>query len=188
MSIRSGIQGGSPISPAWVAGRYYFCPNTNSLSTSGSLGNNVLRAVPFYVPNSVTLTKIGTEVTTIGEAGSKVRLGIYADDGTGRPGALVVDGGQINGDSATVQEVTLGTPVAVGPGWYWAAAAIQSAPATPPTLRVPSAMTAMTDVGTSIPSAGLGVNGWGATGISGAFPATLTVTAISSAARIFVKT
>jgi hypothetical protein len=49
-------------------------------------------------------------------------------------------------------------------------------------------MTTMTDAGVVIPTAGLAVNGWGATSISGAFPPTLTVTAISSAARIFVKT
>jgi hypothetical protein len=188
MSITYGIRGGTPVSPGWASGRYYFCPNTNSLSTSGSLGNNVLRAVPFYVPNAVAITKIGAEVTVIGEVGSKVRLGVYTDDGLGRPGTLVFDGGQINGDSATVQEVTLGTPVPLGPGWYWAAGVVQSAPTTVPTLRVPSAMTAMTDAGAVIPTAGLAINGWGATSITGALPATLTVTAISSAPRIFVKT
>lgn len=183
-----GNNGGNAISPNWASGRYYFCPNTNSLSTSAALGNGTLRAVPFYVPNPVSITKVGSEITVVGEAGSKLRLGIYTDDGTGRPGTLVVDAGQIAGDSATVQEITLGTPVALGPGWYWAAAAVQSAPTTQPTVRIASIMTAPTDVGTAIPTAGLGTYGWGSTGITGAFPATLTVTPVSTAARIFVKT
>jgi hypothetical protein len=189
MSITYGIRGGTPNAPGWASGRYYMCPNTNSLSTSAALGNNTLRAVPFYVPNAVSVAKVGSEITIVGEAGSKLRLGIYADDGTGRPGALVVDAGQIAGDSATVQEITLGTPVPLGPGWYWAAACVQSAPTTQPTVRLASIMTAPTDCGTTIPSAGLGTYGWGATSISGAFPSTLTPTsAISTAARIFVKT
>jgi len=187
--IRVGTQSNNPLAPGWASGRYYFCPNTNSVSTSAALGNGTLRAVPFYVPNTVTLTKIGSEITIVGEAGSKLRLGIYADDGAGRPSTLVVDAGQIAGDSATVQEITLGTPVMMGPGWYWAAAAVQSAPTTQPTVRLASIMTAPTDCGGTIPAAGQGTYGWGASSITGAFPATLTPTAgISTAARIFVKT
>lgn len=179
---------GNGLSPSWAVGRYYFCPNTNSLSTSATLGNSTLRALAFYVPNTVSITKIGAEITSAGEAGSKLRLGIYSDDGTGRPGSLLVDAGQIAGDSATVQEITLATPLSIGPGWYWAAGAVQSAPSSQPTVRIASILSAPTDVGTSIPSAGLGTYGWGATSISGAFPSTLTVTPVSTAPRIFVKT
>lgn len=191
MSILVGIRGASPmaVSPGWTSGRYYFCPNTNSVSTSAALGNGTLRAVPFYVPNTIAITKVGSEITGAGDAGSKLRLGIYADDGTGRPSSLVVDAGQIAADSATVQEITLGTPVTLGPGWYWAAAAVQAVTVTQPTVRLASIMTAPTDCGGTIPAAGQGTYGWGANGITGAFPSTLTPTAgISTAARIFVKT
>jgi hypothetical protein len=56
---------------------------------------------------------VGIEITAAGEAGSHIRLGVYADDGSGyQPGALLTDAGQIDGTSATYQELSISVPVA----------------------------------------------------------------------------
>lgn len=173
------------LAPPWQSGRYYFCPNTTSTTTS-ALANTSLRAVPFFVPSPVLLSKIGAEVTSAGEAGSKYRLGIYADDGTGRPGSLVVDAGQIAGDSATVQELDIS--VRVGPGWYWAAGAAQSAPTTPPTMRVTNNASFGVLIASSILfTANQTITGMSMTA-SGALPAAFTTFSLASTVpRIFVK-
>ena len=168
-----------------VAGRYYFTPNATSTSTSNTSGNTNLRLVPHYIPNPITITRIGIEVTAIGDAGSKYRLGIY-EDGGGRPARLVIDAGQINGDSATIQELTIS--VTIGPGWYWFGGVVQSAPTTQPTIRVGTPVLTIADVGSAIP--GVSATGIGSlqSGVSGALPATFTFTSGSGQCpRIFIK-
>lgn len=175
------------IAPPWRSGRYYFCPNTTSVATSSGQGVGSLRAVPFFVPNPVTLSKIGAEVTSAGDAGSKYRLGIYADDGNGRPGRLIVDAGQINGDSETVQELTIS--VQIGPGWYWAAGVIQAVVTTQPTMRVSQNASFAVLLGSdSIPAANRTYSGFLRTGITGALDTLFSADGISvTVPRIFVK-
>lgn len=183
-------------------GNYVLIPPATSTSTSAALGNATLRAVPFQVPRNLTVTKIGAEVTTVGDAGRSVsdmvtngtttitsataafvstdrgrlvtgtniatgtyiasvtngttavltiaatgsgsggslvisgcviRLGIYADNGSGFPGALVIDAGTIDGHSATVQEITISQ--ALSAGTYWFGAVVQGVTTTQPTMR-----------------------------------------------------
>ena len=173
---------------ALASGRYYYTYSPNSSTTSATLGNGTLRLVPWFVPNAVTITRIGAEVTSTGEAGSKYRIGIYADDGTGTPGALVLDAGQIAGDSATVQELTVSQTLA--PGLYWVGGAVQSAPTTQPTMRTGTATPPLHALpnGTTTPTAGQSTFGFQQTGVSGAFSTFSWTTGTSVApARIFVK-
>lgn len=181
------VGGGKAPVYRWVSGRYYFAPNTMSISTSATLGVGTLRAVPFWIPMQTTLSKLGAEVTIVGDAGSVIRLGLYADDGSTRPGALVVDGGTILGDSATLQEVTIST--VVGPGIYWAAAVVQNVTVTQPTLRTATALlTPSIDIGSSIPTAGQTAVGWSVTGVSGALPASFGApTSASLGVRMWTK-
>lgn len=156
---------------AFQSGRVYFVPRA-AANSSNATTNGVLRVSPFCVPNQVTVSRIGAEVTVAGDSGSKVRLGIYADDGTGRPGNLVVDAGQIAGDSATVQGITLGTPVTIGPGIYWAAWAVQSVTSVSPTLRTNQDIGMNMEAGTSDPTTGLNVFGFLQNSVTGALPST----------------
>lgn len=195
--------GAAPYSNPWVSGRYYMAPNYAGTTTSNGLGNSVVRYTPIWVPNSLTLSRIGTEITSAGDAGRSVtdgvlnstttltsataafvagdkgrlltgtgipaetyivsvtngttvvmskaatatasgvsvaisgcrlRLGIFADDGTNRPGTLLVDAGTIDGNSATVQELTIA--LAVAGGRYYLGAAVQGVTTTQPTVRV----------------------------------------------------
>ena len=152
----------------WQSGRYYYAPNVG-IGTSAALGVGTLRATPFVVPNAVTVTRIGAEIATVGDAGSVLRIGLYADDGTGRPGALVSDAGTIAGDSATVQEITVS--LGLGPGTYWAASAVQVVTVTQPTVRVANGFgVPPIDAGPSAPTAATVFVSFNRTGIAGAFP------------------
>lgn len=102
--------------------------------TTAALSNGVVNYIPVYFDRATTLATIGLEVTGAGTVGALVRLGIYADSGSGLPVRLLYDAGTIDGTSATVQTLTAGSTV-VGPGVVWFAAVSQGTPATPATVR-----------------------------------------------------
>jgi hypothetical protein len=172
---------GSPI----VAGNYMW-PGVNSGSnTSSTLGVGTMRAHLWYLPHPVTLTRIGAEVSTVGEAGSKVRLGIYSDNGEFSPDALIVDAGVIAGDSATVQELTINQ--ALNPGHYWLTGTVQVVTTTQPTLRTGN-VGQVPIVSSTIPGAAQGNAGLAITGVTGALPGTFgTPTQSGTPPKIFVK-
>jgi hypothetical protein len=186
--IRSGFY--EPGVVPWASSRYYFVPPSQNPGTTTTHGIGTLRATPCDVPNAVTITRFGSEVTVIGDAGSKIRLGIYADDGTNRPGVLILDAGQIAGDSATVQELT-GLSVTIGPGRYWFAAVVQSVTVTQPTLRTTTNTPYQIEIPSGIPGTGTALVGLiHSSTVSGALPSAFTVgTSIASTvARMFIKT
>jgi hypothetical protein len=119
--------------PAYVSGKYYRMPNGND-AVSVTMTTGSLRLAPVYLPKAVNFTKLGAAVSIVGDVGSKIRLGIYADDGTFSPGALIVDAGVIAGDSATVQELTINNTI--GPGWFWFGGVVQVVTVTQPTCRI----------------------------------------------------
>ncbi len=158
-------------------------------TTSITQGNGTTRAAAIWVPEPVIIDRIGCEVTIAGEAGSKIRLGIWADGGQSCiPATLILDAGTINGDSATVQEITISQ--ALAPGVYWLSSTVQSAPTTQPTVRTcaagfepvgglysSSAVPSATGCATVRTDAGALASTWG--GYSGGG---------GSLARIFVRT
>lgn len=77
-------------------------------------------AAPFAVPRATSFDQLSIEVTTAA-AGSTVRLGVYADDGQGRPGARVLDAGTVDGASLGLK--TLAAGFTLQPGLYWLVAA-----------------------------------------------------------------
>jgi hypothetical protein len=164
--------------PTSLLGAMSHIPRANYYSTTfgahstivGTTANGVAYATPLLLGAPGTVTRIACEVTSAGSAGALVRLGIYADDGTGAPGALLADGGTIDGTSATFQEVTLGTPLALSAGRYWLAAAFQGAPTTGPTMRA-AAGTAVVAAGSTSGAFGSPTAaGWTMTGVTGALP------------------
>ena len=182
-----------PEIPAGTLGRllsgHYYLPICQNTQTSAQTGTGTLRLAPWVVPHAVTLSRIGGEVTTIGDVGSKYRLGVYADDGTCLPGALVLDAGQIAGDSATVQELTI--DLTLQPGVYWTGGVTQAVTTTQPTIRVTSTGwdgPFLLPLGSSAPTAGMTASGVLMTGVTGALPSTFTYGASgSSAPRVHVK-
>lgn len=175
---------------ALTTGRYYLTASQNAVQSVSTLGVGNLRVTPWFVPNAVTVSRIGAEIVSAGDSGSKLRLGIYADDGTCYPGALVLDAGTIAADSNTVQEITVSQ--ALTPGLYWVGAAVQIVSVTQPTVRCVNAppIVPHIHVGAAAPSAAQLTFGFVHTSVTGALPTpfTSTVGASSTApARIFVK-
>jgi hypothetical protein len=171
---------------ALPSGQYIFAGGGQSPSTSNTLGIGTLRVFPWYLPNAGTLTAIGAEITSAGDSGGGYRLGVYADTGAFGPGALLVDAGTINANSATVQAITISLPA--GPAILWAGGAVQNVVTTQPTVRTfttgPFSL-----VLPSQPGAGISMAGWtNASTISGALPGTFSVgSTVGSVPRIFFK-
>lgn len=153
----------------------------NTAGTSNGLGNNSLRLAPIKLARACTIEAIGLEITVVGDVGSTVRLGIYRDNGSFYPGALVLDAGNILGDSATLQEIT--TNLKLAPGVYWIGAVVQNAPVTQPTIRITqNAMHSPPGpLGSTLTAAT--VNGVMQTGVSAGLPASFSTT-ITSAVSI----
>lgn len=174
--------------PATSPGVYYFPASPSGMSTSNVLGNNALRVVPWVITKPWSLTRIGAEITAVGEAGSKYRLGIYADNGFGYPGALVVDAGLIAGDVVGAAEQTVS--LTLQPGIYWIGGVVQLAPTTQPTLRVIASWVPPIPInlGSTAPF-NVSVMGYQLGNVSGPLPSTMASAGISGfSARLFVKT
>jgi hypothetical protein len=87
-----------------------------TLTTRTNVVKDFIHAIPFIVPVSVTVDRIGIEVTGAGTAASVIRLGIYSDNGN-KPGSLLLDAGTVTADSAAVKTITISQ--ALTPGLYW---------------------------------------------------------------------
>jgi hypothetical protein len=100
-------------------------------------------------------------------------MGIYADNGYGYPGSLILDAGAgIDGTSQTVQDITISQ--ALDAGLYWIGAVSQVATCT---TRQWSSRTVVVPmrIGTSAPSAGAsGTSGFSEAAVTGSLPATFT--------------
>ncbi|WP_067483796.1 carbohydrate-binding protein [Actinomadura hibisca] len=127
LALLSAPLAANPIPP----GKTIF-PSGGSAPGTGQTGNGTMRGFPWYVPHDTPLTRIGCEVTAAGNAGSVIRLMIYADTGEIQPGPLLLDAGTVPGDIVGVQEITIAQALAAGV--YWLSAVVQSA-TTQPTLR-----------------------------------------------------
>lgn len=77
--------------------------------------------VPRYFDKTVTISKAAVKITTAGDATAVIRLGIYADDGAGKPTGTSL-GTFATADASTTgtKEVAATTAIALsGPGLYW---------------------------------------------------------------------
>lgn len=171
-------------------------PSTRWLSPMGSASTltlvaDKLYAIPVDLNDPQTLTAVSLEITSAGSAGSVVRLGVYADDGTGVPGSLIVDAGTIDGTilyATTPGQLVISKLRSVERVYLCAAG--QGSPATQPTVRsINSNVVGVTRGGSTPPGtahAGYQENGAATTGaLPDPFPAFNTT---SNAARTCVKT
>jgi len=78
---------------------------------------NQLRAIPFIVNQTITTDLIACEVT-IGTTGN-VRLGIYNDNGSGYPNALLFDSGSIAISAPGTKSAAISPAIVLKPGLYW---------------------------------------------------------------------
>lgn len=177
------------ITPMPAPGQYCFTTSPGSASTNGAVGTGSLKLLPWLVTRPFSIDRIGGEITTVGDVGSLLRLGIYADNGNAYPGVLLLDAGTIAGDSATVQQITCA--LALAPGLYWIGGAVQSVTTTQPTIRVNGTWTPPVTlaVSTTLPATNATSLGYSMSGVTGALPASFsaTVSAIPLAPRVLVR-
>lgn len=152
------------------ASRYYGSPYSGAVSTGLKTQATVYYS-PLLVPNACTINQIAMVVVSAGgSVGSVYRLGLYASDADGEPGALVVDGGTV--DTTTTGTKTATISQAVTPGLYWMAACPQGAPATQATVYV-CTLGAMLNLPIATVS-NLEPRGFTQASVTGAFPANAT--------------
>lgn len=107
----------------------------NRAVTTGQLGNNTLRTIAVYIPETIVIDQVGVEITVAGNAGAVFRIGIFPSL-RGLPGTAIVDTTVAADAVAANVTSTLGTPVRLNGGqWYHVGGATQSAATTDPTLR-----------------------------------------------------
>lgn len=114
------INGPVPYDTGWPSGTYLAPANLSSAPGSSAVSTSALITfLPFVIPRSVTVTKIGLWLVTQ-QTGAECRLGIYTSD-NGKPGTLIVDGGTLDLSTGTgsLKEVTISQ--ALGPGMVWVA-------------------------------------------------------------------
>jgi hypothetical protein len=179
----------SQSTPIPVAGSYIFPISPGVVGSSNTLGNSTLRVAPWLVTRQCVIDRIGIGVSVVGEAGSKFRLGIYADNGAAYPGALLLDAGQVAGDAVDVPELTVSLTLSAG--LYWIGGAVQAAATTQPTIRTASGwhMPISISTGTSVPSSTLAIGGFTQASVTGALPSTFSTSlqTAGSVPRPFVR-
>lgn len=163
-------------------------------TNSTAQGNGTLKAFPFEFRQHGVINALAAAWSTAGQAESTLRLGVYADTGTGLPGALLLDAGAKSTAGDTVIQDWTGLSLAVRANTrVWFAAVIQGAPTTQPNVyqvsTSPPTVLALTADAT-LPAVGLGprVSLTHADTVSGALPATFNPTGNSgSITRILFK-
>lgn len=137
----------------------------------GLIGGQLVR-----VGRACTIDQLAASVTTVGSAGSVVRLGIYSISfSAGVPQAtLLVDAGTISGTAVAVATKTLGTPLVVDAGTLlWLVAVGQGSPVTQPNMACGGHYNSGMGSTTAAGAMGLVINYTNdVTTVSGALPST----------------
>lgn len=99
--------------------------SNGTAATNSTVASATLYALPFMVNKTSTVTTMESDIETnvVGNA----EIGIYADNGNGLPGALVLDAGNFSTNSLGTRTIT-GLSTVLTPGQYWAAIVYSAAP------------------------------------------------------------
>jgi hypothetical protein len=175
---------------AYTSGQYYFCNAAANPGASATLGNGTVRLTAWLVTQQFTLSSMFCEFTAQGDSTSVFRIGIWSDDGTGKPGTVFLDAGTVSTfGTAAVMEIT-GLSTVIPPGLYWVGGAVQGVTSVQPTMRVTNTNFTpfpLGPLGASLPAVNTSVIGFSASGQTGAFSTISSPTVVGSAARIGFK-
>jgi len=118
ISDGAGISWAAFIPRQWKVGNYHMGVSFGDtlIGSTQVLVPNRLYATPIILPVTATYDRIAINISTA-EAGTNARLGIYADNGAGEPGALVLDAGTVS--LAAVAVVTIVINQQLSAGLYW---------------------------------------------------------------------
>lgn len=112
---------GALVSTLPAVGQYFTSPfflNVGSHDLLNAPTNNAMWA-PLSGP--VTVDSVSINVTTAGVAGSKMTVGLYADDGTGRPSATPLGSGTVDIPTTATGKITaaFASPIALTAPGVW---------------------------------------------------------------------
>jgi hypothetical protein len=97
-----------------------------NLSSTALNSTGKMRTTPFIISDTISVDALAIYVVGANAGASAVvRLGIYADDGDGRPGTLIVDAGTASINATGLKTLTF-TQVQLTPGIYHAALSFQN--------------------------------------------------------------
>jgi len=100
----------------------YYYDTKNATVASGTAvlaNNNDLMFHPYQVTTAFTIDSISINVTSAaGQPTTVVRLGIYADNGSGSPGSLVLDAGSVQVNSTGTKTITVSQSLSKGIYWF----------------------------------------------------------------------
>lgn len=83
----------------------------------------------YYLPFSLPGAAIDTIAVNVGTGAGNARIGLYYNVyGTGLPGGLIVDAGQIDVSGTGLVSVVLPSVLTMPMDWFWAAAVFDSTP------------------------------------------------------------
>ncbi|MDT0223436.1 hypothetical protein [Gordonia sp. AC31] len=185
-AIAPALTGGQALQTILKPNLYHFCVPTTGTGTNNTIPDGALRVAPWFVPRPIVISELGLEIITAGNARSVFRIGIYADDGTGYPGALISDAGTVPADAVGQPKIT-GLSISLPAGLFHVGAAQQGGVATIPNVRTPGA--AMLPLGVTSVGSNTSGGAYGATGVNGAlhalFPTAISV--VGALPRIFAK-
>lgn len=110
-------------------GKYYSNAINQNVRTTMSVANAAMRAYPFIVPKTIIIDQIISEVTTL-VGGTEYRIGLYTDNGSLYPDALVAnsDTGAYSSASTGVKTGTPSSNITLTPGLYWIVTNANGAP------------------------------------------------------------
>lgn len=119
----------APIQPSYTVGEYYAVRGAVSGAGAGAPTLNRVHYLPLLVNKTTTFDRIASYITAAGSAGAVDRMGIYSDDGAGKPGTLILGAGTVATDTGanSIRAITISQQLT--PGFYWVAIVAQVAAA-----------------------------------------------------------
>lgn len=108
-----------------VAGEYYGIMGASITSSSVAVVADKIYSAPFLVLQEETFDRIAINIGT-GAVGA-ARLGIYASASNSKPGALVLDAGEI-ADTSTTGDKEIVIDQTLTPGLYWVVSVFSGTP------------------------------------------------------------
>ena len=93
--------------PPYFSGQQLYTWGTTTSATAG--WNGYIYYVPVFINKSITVTSLNI-YTTSSTAGDSIRIGLYTDDGTGKPSKLIEQSGVIVAAAAGVKTYTFSSP------------------------------------------------------------------------------
>lgn len=118
--IAALASGGTVTAPKYTSGRWYSVYQTHTSQAGAAPASNTIRAIPFLLSKSVTISDLMARITTAA-AGGNMQLAIYASDSAGKPtGNALATTASISMAATGPGSATLATPVTLPSGLYWA--------------------------------------------------------------------